>query len=125
MKIEEAIKWMEEAIRDTEEDFDQCSPALQEELTKQKEVFELAITALRSMPEADNTNAGGRGWISVKDQLPEHFEPVLICREKNGSPYVEQGYKDVGEWWKVYGTRTKQVTHWMPLPEPPEVNDHV
>ena len=52
MKIEEAIKWMEEAIQDTKEFFDQCSPALQEELTKQKEVFELAIAALRSMPEA-------------------------------------------------------------------------
>ena len=51
MKIEEAIKWMEEAIQDTKEFFDQCSPALQEELTKQKEVFELAIAALRSMPE--------------------------------------------------------------------------
>lgn len=59
-------------------------------------------------------------WISVKERLPERFEPVLVCREKNGSPYVEQGHKDVGEWWKVYGTRTKQVTHWMPLPEPPE-----
>ena len=32
---------------------------------------------------------------------------------------VEQGHKDVTDWWKVYGTRTKQVTHWMPLPEPP------
>lgn len=59
-------------------------------------------------------------WISVKDQLPERFKPVLVCREKNGSPYVEQGHKDVGEWWKVYGTRTKHITHWMPLPEPPE-----
>lgn len=23
-------------------------------------------------------------------------------------------------WWKVYGTRTKAVTHWMPLPDPPK-----
>lgn len=21
--------------------------------------------------------------------------------------------------WKVYGTRTKRATHWMPLPDPP------
>ncbi len=52
MKIEEAIEWMEEAIQDTKEFFDQCSPALQKELIEQKEVFELALTALRSMPEA-------------------------------------------------------------------------
>lgn len=52
MKIEEAIEWMEETIQDTKEFFDQCSPALQKELIEQKEVFELAITALRSMQEA-------------------------------------------------------------------------
>ena len=52
MKIEEAVKWMEEAIQETTEYFEQCSPTLQEELIKQKEVFELALTALRSMPEA-------------------------------------------------------------------------
>ena len=51
MKIEEAIKWMEEAIQDTKEFFHQCSPALQKELIEQKEVFELAITALRSTPK--------------------------------------------------------------------------
>ena len=115
MTNEKAIKWMEEAVQETTECFEQCSPSLQKELVMQKEVFELALTALRSMPETTKP-----GWISVKERLPERFEPVLVCREKNGSPYVEQGYKDVGEWWKVYGTRTKHITHWMPLPEPPE-----
>ena len=56
-------------------------------------------------------------WISVKDRLPERFNRVLVCRE-NGK--VEQGFRDVGDWWKIYGTRTKHITHWMPLPEPPE-----
>ncbi len=59
-------------------------------------------------------------WICVKDRLPEAFQPVIVCREKGKGEYVvEQGYKDVKDWWKVYGTRTKNVTHWMPLPEPP------
>lgn len=53
MKIEEAIEWMEETIQDINELFDQCSTALQEEITEQKEVFELALTALRSMPKAE------------------------------------------------------------------------
>ena len=56
-------------------------------------------------------------WISVNDRLPERMQPVIVCRD-NGK--VEQGYRDVGDWWKVYGTRTKKVTHWMPLPEPPK-----
>lgn len=62
--------------------------------------------------------ASGPKWIPVTERLPEKFQPVIVCREGGK---VEQGYKDVADWWKVYGTRTKKITHWMPLPEPPEV----
>jgi hypothetical protein len=63
-------------------------------------------------------------WISVKDRMPENFQPVIVCCEDGkGQPIVEQGYKDIGDWWNIYGTRTKYVTHWMPLPKAPqEVN---
>ena len=59
-------------------------------------------------------------WISVKEQLPKAFASVIVCREgaEKGSVKVEQGCLDVNGWWKVYGTRTKHVTHWMPMPEP-------
>lgn len=60
--------------------------------------------------------AADDGWIPVSERLPERFEKVILCREGN---IVEQGYRDVNDWWKVYGTRTKKITHWMPLPEPP------
>lgn len=56
------------------------------------------------------------GWIPVTEKLPERFQTVIVCRD-NGK--VEQGYRDTRDWWKVYGTRTKQVTHWMPLPAAP------
>ena len=56
-------------------------------------------------------------WISVADRLPEKGVPVIVCREGGK---VEQGARDVMDWWRVYGTRTKRVTHWMPLPEPPK-----
>lgn len=59
-------------------------------------------------------------WISVKDRLPKGFGPVIVCRKGKKGPVVEQGCKDVGDWWRVYGTRTKNVTHWMPFPPPPE-----
>ena len=63
-------------------------------------------------------------WISVKDCLPERMVPVIVCRPYDGSIMkVEQGYLDVGTWWKVYGTRTKRVTYWMPLPKPPKEED--
>lgn len=60
--------------------------------------------------------SGQKGWIKVEERLPQAFRPVIVCREDGK---VEQGMKDVGDWWKVYGTRTKHVTHWLPLPAPP------
>lgn len=76
-------------------------------------MFEAALSALRAQQSF--------GWISVDDKLPDRFQPVIICREKNRGEYiVEQGMRDIGDWWKVYGTRTKKVLYWMPMPEPPE-----
>lgn len=91
-------------------------------LTAMKSVYDAIsldgmIKALEEAPIIDAAEVLRSQWISVKDKLPEKFEPVIVCREDGK---VEQGYKDVGDWWKVYGTRTKRVTHWMPLPEPPE-----
>ena len=60
-------------------------------------------------------------WIPVEERLPKLFQPVIVCRNgKDGKPMVEAGSMDHNGWWKVYGTRTKTVTHWMPLPEPPK-----
>ena len=47
MTREEAIKWLEEATQDTDTYWESCSEALQKELDEQKEVFLLALTALR------------------------------------------------------------------------------
>lgn len=63
-------------------------------------------------------------WISVEERLPDMFKPVIVCRRFTKDELkVEQGYRDVNGWWKVYGTRTKNVTHWMPLPKPPKGAD--
>lgn len=47
MTREEAIKWLEETIQDTDTYWESCSEALQKELDEQKEVFDLALSALR------------------------------------------------------------------------------
>lgn len=61
-----------------------------------------------------------RHWIRPEEQLPDVHKPVLVCREKEpGVLIVEQGCKDLGDWWRVYGTRVKRIRFWMPLPEPP------
>lgn len=64
-------------------------------------------------------------WISVEDRFPEEYEDVLM-RVTCGSGFkVEQGYYKCGDSWVNcwFETRNKNlypVTHWMPLPSPPE-----
>ena len=62
-------------------------------------------------------------WISVEERLPDPFERVLVARKGKEELVVDWGFRDVGIWWKVYGTRTKNVFFWMPLPEPPKEKD--
>lgn len=65
------------------------------------------------------------GWISVKDRLPMLIETVLfIGKNYYGNWFgVKRGYFDGSLWHSDdFGTiySTTPVTHWMPLPEPPE-----
>ena len=57
------------------------------------------------------------GWISVKERLPEKNVPVLVW-EKQGFAYVDRLEAECA--WQIASTRHAIVTHWMPLPEPPE-----
>lgn len=58
-------------------------------------------------------------WISVKERLPDERSEVLCF---NGysitvawyASSVERWYADRGDY------RLEDVTHWQPLPEPPE-----
>lgn len=56
-------------------------------------------------------------WISVEERLPEIRKAVLITDGIDvGTGWMNQG------WWNTWFTdiRRDEVTHWMPLPEPPE-----
>ena len=56
-------------------------------------------------------------WISVEDRLPDN-EDTVLCVTKNKRPFVCR-YDHYWKHWRVSGS--VKVTHWMPLPEPPEV----
>lgn len=59
-----------------------------------------------------------RKWISVRDKLPEDGEDVLVCTQsKNGSRNIDKGYWSIN---RFVHRGCANVTHWMPLPEPPE-----
>jgi hypothetical protein len=58
-------------------------------------------------------------WISVKDRLPDYEAEVLI--------YSPETLIDLGSyswrferWRGSSGALVEGITHWMPLPEPPE-----
>ena len=86
-------------------------------------------------------------WISVKDRLPEELVPVNIVwtnrrpepyyADIKDKPFTATGIYCNGRWWwysavcedylAEYGEsgadsmdKEIEVTHWMPLPEPPK-----
>ncbi|MDD6642708.1 MAG: DUF551 domain-containing protein [Firmicutes bacterium] len=69
-------------------------------------------------PTVDAAEVMRDQWISVKDRLPETEDEVLVLTmSKNGNINVDKGYFANGRF--VHRGRA-EVTHWMPLPEPPE-----
>lgn len=66
-------------------------------------------------------------WVSVSDSLPEDGSGVLAyLKFEVGGRYAAANY-DRGIWEDcvtdcMYRTEDGIVTHWMPLPEPPEIN---
>lgn len=68
-----------------------------------------------------STSATLNNWISVKDRLPdEDTIPMVLVNTTYG---YELGYynryANLG-WTNTLGTTCFDVTHWMPLPEPPK-----
>ena len=64
------------------------------------------------------------GWISVKDRLPEDETEVIIFVQHKIGWYRVFGWHDEYGWHssaEEFGDGESDfVTHWMPLPEPPE-----
>ena len=54
-------------------------------------------------------------WISVKDRLPEQGEEA-ICIAADGDMMIGK----YTEWGWMFPCYFEDLTHWMPLPEPPE-----
>ena len=130
MTIEETIKTIELAIAEVQQEYQMDFAA----------AFDVAVSALCAKEEKPSG-----GWISVEDRLPEDDQEVILCtretetygkhREKKKiykNIYI--GYFDGYEWLtsychgceyifrmnEKYPNETIEVTHWMPLPCPPQ-----
>lgn len=73
-------------------------------------------------------------WISVKDDLPYKHEELILNKEHpflinkvliktEVRVHIAFMIKDIinDKWiWYGYGKDEDQITHWMPIPEPPK-----
>jgi len=60
-------------------------------------------------------------WISVKDRLPQVKEDVLIYDSHHRNIYKAWYIGDIDVWFSnEYLPQFINITHWMPLPEPPK-----
>lgn len=84
------------------------------------------IPDIPGMQYADSAIAFGHNvkWINVNESLPKRHENVLVFIPDNGWMYIAHfvGRKNKkilfdNSYW--FGP-TSKVTHWMPLPKPPQ-----
>lgn len=61
------------------------------------------------------------GWVSIEDRLPERDERILVYRPC--SEHSDTGPVSVQCGW-ICNKKIPEVSHWMPLPEPPKEVDH-
>ena len=88
-----------------------------------------ALHVIDSIPAADvveqeQESKPLNGWISVKDRLPDYFTSVLVWCPGNKCIYA--AYRNARQEWYTFDDTiaghvvVNMVTHWMPMPEPPE-----
>lgn len=96
-------------------------------------VADVIASEIAGLPAADVAPVG---WISVKDKLPEPEQDVLVIahgwsgrllyigsyqRMEAETSWLTGVTSKASEWslWGWSYLREPEVTHWMPLPEPP------
>ena len=57
-------------------------------------------------------------WIETISKLPENWTDVLVYNEDTKELSVGYYYDSLG--WYLQNGELMEVTHWMPLPEPPK-----
>ena len=123
MTREEAITWLE-------------NRAKQIPLPGALEVYRMAIAALRELDAQEKQESFGE-WISVKERLPDDEQEVLVIahgwdgrlvyvgshRRVEAQKSWLTGITSKSSEWSLWGwsyLKEPIVTHWLPMPEPPE-----
>ncbi len=64
------------------------------------------------------------GWVKCSDRMPKEDQMVIVWAETPVTEYSKYAYWNESEkqWWGDDEKQIYSVTHWMPLPAPPELN---
>ncbi|HDT5625414.1 TPA: DUF551 domain-containing protein [Escherichia coli] len=79
--------------------------------------------AIRKGPDMPTVQAGNYpvtpdGWIPVSERMPEPYEYVLVTDGFDGCEVMRVNTD--GYWGPAKSLYPGSITHWMPLPEPPQ-----
>lgn len=91
-KLLAAIAYFEDAIRESDEIMEGCTPSLQSELTEQKGHFVVALEAMRRAPLPDNkalTNAD-----RIRAMGDEELAVTLMCPNEMGLAEIPCDHDD-------------------------------
>ena len=75
--------------------------------------YSLVKAIIENMPTLTPPNE----WVSVEERLPEEKQRVIVRCERVGTSV---GWILWGNWMADIGPDAGKVTHWMPLPAPPD-----
>ena len=82
-----------------------------------------AADAIVVLSKKENTTQ----WIPVTERLPEKYVNVLChlrSLDRKSEYYSIDHLMEDGQWWKAANSWKHEVTHWMPLPEPPKEEEN-
>ena len=92
-------------------------------IDKMKEAFNISLCDLldvfHEIPAEDVQPAPQ--WICVEERLPNHYEEVLVVSKLKNIVYIAWYDADISMFMgHSHMWTTREVTCWMPLPEPPK-----
>ena len=119
----------EEAIKVLEKQFDKSCGNYRYQNAEKLDFEDALWMAISALRQQDVTDKDAGKWISVKDRLPDCMGEVLVI--VSGKPHENitlDGAYEIAEYDPVEGWILEMwpewcsgvVTHWMPMPEPPE-----
>ena len=81
--------------------------------------FDTAEEAFQAIPTLTPPNE----WVSVKERLPRvGGDFICAVQDKNGGIWIipAEWNLEMKTWFGAFGEIKNKVTHWMPLPTPPD-----